>query len=63
MPDNWSYVFAAYGIAAVALIAYWRHLARRAHQAALRRVSPAMSPAGAKRPRRRASSSTGTQSG
>ena len=62
MPDNWSYVFAAYGIAAVALVAYWRHLARRAHQAALRRVPPPMSPAGAKRPSR-ASSSTGTQSG
>ncbi len=30
MPDNWSYVFAAYGLAAAALIGYWRSLARRA---------------------------------
>jgi hypothetical protein len=30
MPDNWSYVFAAYGLAAVALLVYWRHLAGRA---------------------------------
>lgn len=29
MPDNWSYVFAAYGIAAVVLLAYWRRLAGR----------------------------------
>ena len=34
LPDNWGYVFAAYGIAAVALIGYWRHLARRARDAA-----------------------------
>jgi len=30
MPDNWSYVFAAYGLAAVVLLAYWRRLAARA---------------------------------
>ena len=30
MPDNWSYVFAAYGLAAVVLFAYWRRLAARA---------------------------------
>ena len=30
MPDNWGYVFAAYGVAAVALGAYWRRLSRRA---------------------------------
>jgi hypothetical protein len=30
MPDNWSYVFAAYGLAAVVLLVYWRHLAGRA---------------------------------
>jgi hypothetical protein len=29
MPDNWAYVFAAYGLAALVLAAYWRHLARR----------------------------------
>jgi hypothetical protein len=30
MPDHWSYVLAAYGVAAVALIAYWRYLAAKA---------------------------------
>ncbi len=34
MPDNWSYVFAAYGIAAAALLGYWRHLERRARTVA-----------------------------
>ena len=29
MPDHWGYVFAAYGLAAAALLGYWRHLARR----------------------------------
>ena len=29
MPDNWSYVFAAYAVAAVVFGAYWRRLARR----------------------------------
>ena len=29
MPANWSYLIAAYGIAAVALFGYWRHLAGR----------------------------------
>lgn len=28
MPDNWSYVFAAYAIAAIVLGGYWRRLAR-----------------------------------
>ena len=30
MPDNWGYVFSAYGLAAVALFVYWRRLAGRA---------------------------------
>jgi hypothetical protein len=30
MPDNWGYVFSAYGLAAVALLVYWRRLAGRA---------------------------------
>lgn len=34
MPDNWGFVFAAYGIAAVVLIGYWRHLARRGRELA-----------------------------
>ena len=29
MPDNWSFVVAAYGLAAVALAGYWRRLVRR----------------------------------
>ena len=29
MPDNWGFVLAAYGLAAVVLVAYWRRLARR----------------------------------
>ena len=45
MPDNWGYVFAAYGIAAVALIGYWRHLLRRARDAA-----PSRPAAGGRRP-------------
>jgi hypothetical protein len=36
MPDNWSYVFAAYGLAAGVLLAYWRRLARRAKSLAAR---------------------------
>ena len=32
MPDNWSYVFSAYGLAAAALLAYWRRLAGRAQR-------------------------------
>jgi hypothetical protein len=29
MPDNWTFVIAAYGLAVVVLGAYWRHLLRR----------------------------------
>jgi len=36
MPDNWSYVFGAYGLAAVVLLAYWRRLAARAKSLAVR---------------------------
>ena len=39
MPANWGYVLAAYGIAAIALFGYCRHLARRAR--ALTRPRPA----------------------
>jgi len=34
MPDNWGYVFSAYGLAAVALLGYWRRLAGRAKRLA-----------------------------
>ena len=30
MPDHWNYVLAAYGLAAIGLIGYWRYLAARA---------------------------------
>ena len=29
MPDNWGFVLAAYGLAAVVLTTYWRRLVRR----------------------------------
>ena len=32
MPDHWGYVAAAYGLAAIALAAYWRRLLRREHE-------------------------------
>lgn len=31
-PDNWGFVLAAYGIAAILLGGYWRHLARRGRE-------------------------------
>ena len=34
MPDNWGYVLSAYGLAAVALLGYWRRLAGRAKRLA-----------------------------
>ena len=38
MPDNWSFVFAAYGLAALVLGGYWRRLLRRERElAALQR--------------------------
>ena len=29
MPDNWTFVFAAYGLAGLVLGGYWRRLVRR----------------------------------
>ncbi len=37
MPDHWGFVLAAYGIAALLLGAYWRHLRRRARELKRRR--------------------------
>ena len=37
MPDHWGYVLAAYGLAAVALLGYWRHLLTRARSLSIRR--------------------------
>ena len=36
MRDNWSFVFAAYGLAALVLAGYWRRLARRERELASR---------------------------
>ena len=36
MPNNWNYVFGAYGLAAVVLLVYWRRLADRAKALASR---------------------------
>jgi hypothetical protein len=41
MPDNWRYVAAAYGIAAVALIGYWRYLSARARTLTRHRAAKA----------------------
>jgi hypothetical protein len=32
MADNWGFVLAAYGLAAVVFGGYWRHLVRRARE-------------------------------
>jgi hypothetical protein len=32
MPSNWGFVIAAYGLAGVVLLAYWRWLVRREKQ-------------------------------
>jgi hypothetical protein len=39
MPDHWGYVLAAYGLAAVALLGYWRHLLQRARSLNARRAA------------------------
>jgi hypothetical protein len=36
MPDGWSFVFAAYGLAALVLGGYWRRLYRRERELAAR---------------------------
>jgi hypothetical protein len=43
MPDNWSFVLAAYGLAALVLGGYWRRLLRRERELAAleRRRGPA----------------------
>ena len=38
MADHWNFVAAAYGLAVVVLVGYWRHLVRKEREiAALRR--------------------------
>jgi len=47
MADNWGFVLAAYGLAAVMLLSYWRFLARRerthTHPARPQRAGPGVS--------------------
>jgi Flp pilus assembly protein TadB len=43
MPDNWTFVAAAYGVAALVFAAYWRRLARRERE--LRTLSASRSAA------------------
>jgi hypothetical protein len=38
MPDNWSFVGAAYGLAAVVFAVYWRWLARKEREQAVLRA-------------------------
>jgi hypothetical protein len=42
MPANWGFVIAAYGLAAVVLLGYWRRLVRRERELAT--LSRARSP-------------------
>jgi hypothetical protein len=49
MADNWTFVFAAYGLAAFALGAYWRRLARRERE--IREAAAARARARATEPR------------
>jgi hypothetical protein len=46
MPDNWSFVAAAYGLAAVVFIAYGRWLRRREHELAASSASRVPAQAG-----------------
>ncbi len=43
MPDNWGFVLAAYGLAALVFFTYWRRLIRKERELAeaTHRVSPA----------------------
>jgi hypothetical protein len=40
MPDNWGYVAAAYGLTAVAVLLYWRRLARKERELERRPRAP-----------------------
>jgi hypothetical protein len=46
MPDNWSFVIAAYGLAAVVLTIYWRALNKRERESIPRRTQTRTEPRG-----------------
>jgi hypothetical protein len=39
MPDHWGFVLASYGLSALVLMGYWRHLVRRERQLAANTAS------------------------
>ena len=41
MPDNWSFVAAAYGLTAAVLFVYWRRLAKKEREVTMRERSNA----------------------
>ena len=54
MPDNWSFVAAAYGLAAIVFLGYWRRLGRKEREiTTLRsdRASRSRPPSGTAHPR------------
>jgi hypothetical protein len=54
MPDNWGFVAAAYGLAAIVFLGYWRRLGRKEREiTALRddRASRSRPPSGPAHPR------------
>jgi hypothetical protein len=51
MPDNWSFVFAAYALAAVVLGGYWRNLIKRERAATQPRASLSAHPRSKPAPR------------
>ena len=44
MPDNWGFVAAAYGLAAVVFLGYWRRLIRKERELAALRADRATEP-------------------
>jgi hypothetical protein len=44
MPDNWGFVLAAYGLTAVVLGLYWRHLVRKEKELRTQKRTPSGTP-------------------
>ena len=51
MPDNWSYVAAAYGLTALVLALYWRRLVRKENELRARTRTATTTPTAAERQR------------